>query len=215
MASPIHIYIDGEQVRAPRRRLSGAELRTLVSPPADTIWLDVPDAQDRPVAPDQVIELEDGARFFTDRSRTIYLDKVLYEVRSAVISETDLRALPTPPVGPERGVWKDISDDIDDPLAPGELVRVTDGDRFFTKLLPQREIHIVVNGRRKTVTNRVVGYEQVVAIAFPDGPAGENVTYSVVYSKAIAPKPEGTLAEGGQVTVKDGTRFNVTPTDKS
>ncbi len=215
MAFPIHIYIDGEQVQTPRRRLSGAELRALVSPPADTIWLDVPDAQDRPVAPDQLIELEDGIRFFTDRSRTIFLDKVPYEVQSAVISETDLRALPTPPVGPDRGVWKDIPDDLDDPLAPGELVRVTDGDRFFTKPLPHRDIHIVVNGRRKMVTNRVVTYEQVVAIAFPDGPAGENVTYSVVYSKAVAPKSEGTLAEGGQVTVKDGTRFNVTPTDKS
>ena len=62
VASPIHIYIDGEQVRVPRRRLSGAELRALVSPPADTIWVDVPDAQDRPVAPDQVIELQPAFR---------------------------------------------------------------------------------------------------------------------------------------------------------
>lgn len=215
MASAIHIYIDGEQVKVPRHRLSGAQLRALVSPPANTIWLDVPDAQDPPVALDQVVELEDGVRFFTDRSRTIYLDKVPYEVRSAVISEIDLRALPTPPIGPERVVWKDIPDDIDNSLSPGELVRVIDGDRFFTKLLPQREIQIVVNGRRKTVVSRGVSYEQVVAIAFPDGPIGENVTYSVVYSKAVAPKTEGTLAQGGQVTVKDGTRFNVTSTDKS
>lgn len=215
MASPIHIYIDGEQVQAPRPRLSGADLRALVSPAADTIWLDVPDAQDRLVAVDQIIELKDGARFFTDRARTLFLDKVAYQIRSAVISETDLRALPTPRVGSERGIWKDIPDDLDDPLEPGELVRVTDGDRFFTKLLPQRDIHIVVNGRRKTVVGNVVTYEQVVGIAFPDGPVGENVTYSVVYSKATAPKPEGTLAEGGRVSVKEGTRFNVTPTDKS
>lgn len=214
MAPSIHIYIDGEQVRSPRR-LSGTELRALVSPAAGNIWLDVPDAQDRPVAPDQVIQLEDGSRLFTDRARTIFLDKVAYQVRAAVISEADLRGLPTPPIGPERGVWKDIPDDIDDPLTPGELVRVTDGDRFFSKLLSQRDIQIVVNGRRRTVTGRLVSYEEVVAIAFPDGPAGENVTYSVVYSKAVAPKPEGTLAQGGHVTVKDGTRFNVTPTDKS
>jgi hypothetical protein len=215
VASPIHIFIDTEQVQAPRRRLSGAELRALVSPPADTIWLDLPDAQDRSIAADQVIEVERGTRFFTDRPRTIFIDKVAYPVRSAVILETDLRALTNPPVGADRGVWKDIPDDVDDPLTPGEMVRVTDGDRFFTKPLPRRDVHIVVNGRRRNVTDRTVTYEQVVTIAFPDGPAGENVTYSVVYSKAAAPKSEGTLAEGGQVIVKDGTRFNVTPTDKS
>ncbi|MDR6143347.1 hypothetical protein QE375_002901 [Microbacterium foliorum] len=215
MVSPIYIYIDGEQVQSPRRRLPGAELRALVSPPADHIWLDVADAQDRTVGADQLIELEEGDRFFTDRPRTVFLDKVAYRVRSAVISEADLRALPSPPLGPDRGIWKDIVDDVDDPLAPGELVRVADGDRFFSKLRPQREIHIVVNGRRKQIAGRTISYEQVVAIAFPDGPVGEMVTYSVVYSKAVAPKPEGTLAEGGQVTVKEGTRFNVTPTDKS
>ena len=215
MAIPINIYIDGEQIQAPRRHLSGAELSALVSPPAETIWLDVPDAQDRPVASDQVVELANGVRFFTDRSRTIYLDKVPYQVRSAVISDSDLRALPTPPIGPDRGIWKDIPDDLDYPLTPGELLRVADNDRFFTKPLLQLDIHIVVNGRRKTVADRVVSYEQVVCIAFPDGPAGDNVTYSVVYSKALAPKQDGTLAEGGRVTVKDGTRFNVTPTDKS
>jgi len=211
----IHIHIDGAQLQIPHRRLTGSELLALVPPGAQAIWLDVPDAQDQPIQPGQSIDLEDGDRFFTDRARTIYLDKLAYQVRSAVITAGELRALPTPPLGPDHGIWKDIPDDLDDPIAEGELVRIHDGDRFFSKPLPHRELHIFVNGRRRSISSNVVSYEEIVLIAFPDGAPGANVIYSVVYSNAVSPKREGTLAAGSQVTVKEGSRFNVTPTDKS
>jgi hypothetical protein len=141
------IYIDSEPIEAEGHRLTGAEIRNLTSPPAENLWLDIPDAQDRAITPSQIVVIKDGLRFFTDRPRTIYLDRVAYQVRSAVITEAQLRQLPTPPVAEDHGVWKDVPDDLDDPVRPGELVPVADGDRFFTKELPNREIGVVVNRR--------------------------------------------------------------------
>lgn len=144
-AISMQIYIDGEPITVRRRRLTGTELAALVSPPADNVWLDIPDAQDHPVAPTHVVVLEDGMRFFTDRPRTIYIDKTPYQVRTATLTEAQLRALPTPPVPEDCGIWKDVPDDLDDPIKSGELVAVVDGDRFFTKQLPKRELHVTVN----------------------------------------------------------------------
>lgn len=215
MPPTVHVHIDGQPVTSPKARVTGAELRALTSPPPTSIWLDLPDAQDQLVADDQVIRLSDGDRFFTDRARMIHLNGVAYQVPSSVITEIAIRQLATPPIGADQGVWRDVVDDLDDPLAPGEIVRIAEGDRFFSKPMPHREIGIIVNGRRRTVRTVSVGYEQIVKIAFPDVQPGENVTYSVIYSNAVKPKHEGTLAEGGRVIVKEGTRFRVSQTDKS
>lgn len=145
------IYIDGEPIDVHKRHLTGAELRTLVTPPAGNLWLDVADAQDHSIEPTEQVAIKHDMRFFTDRSRTIYIDKTPYEVRTAVLTVTELRALPTPPVPEDHGIRKDIPDDLDDPIATGELVEIANGDRFFTKLLPQKDIHVTVNRRPVTV----------------------------------------------------------------
>ena len=147
----IRIYIDGEPVEVKERRPTGAQLRVLVNPHAENLWLDVADAQDHPISPTETLAIERDMRFFTDRPRTIYIDKTPYEVRSAVLSETQLRAVPTPLVPDDHGVWKDIPDDLGDPIEAGELVTITNGDRFFTKPLPQRDIQITVNRRSITI----------------------------------------------------------------
>lgn len=141
------IYIDSEPIDAEDHRLTGAEIRNLTSPPAENLWLDIPDALDSAITPSQIVVIKEGLRFFTDRPRTIYLDRVPYQVRSSVITEAELRQLPTPPVAEDHGVWKDVPDDLDDPVRTGDLVPVAHGDRFFTKELPNREIGVVVNRR--------------------------------------------------------------------
>ena len=141
------IYIDGEPIDVKERRLSGAQLRTLVAPSPENLWLDVADAQDYPVGPTELVAIEHEMRFFTDRPRTIYIDKTPYEVRTAVLTETELRTLPTPAVPDDHGIWKDIQDDLDDPIDTGELVPIVSGDRFFTKPIPKKEIRVTVNRR--------------------------------------------------------------------
>lgn len=145
------IFIDSEPIEVNERRLTGAQLRTLVTPPADNLWLDVNDAQDHPVASTEPVAIENGMRFFTDRPRTIYIDKAPFEVRTAALTETQLRELPTPPVPADHGIWKDIQDNLDDPIETGEIVVIINGDRFFTKPLPQKKIHVTVNRRPVTI----------------------------------------------------------------
>ncbi len=147
----IRIFIDGEPIEVTHHRLTGAQLRTLVSPPADNVWLEVADLQNQPIAPTVIVAIEPDMRFFTDRPRTIYIDKVPYEVRTAVLTEAQLRALPTPPVPDDYGIWKDIPGELDDPIKRGELVTIVNGDRFFTKPLPKRHIHVTVNRRPVTI----------------------------------------------------------------
>jgi hypothetical protein len=60
-----------------------------------------------------------------------------------------------------------------------------------------------------------ITYAQVVALEFPDFPNHPERTYSVTYKRGEGNKPEGILAPGGSVKVKDGMEFNVTDTGQS
>ena len=75
---------------------------------------------------------------------------------------------------------------------------------------------IIVNGQEKTVTDHTVSYAEVVQLAFPEMTGNPDVIFNVTYRKSDNEhKPAGTLSEGQDVKVKDGTIFDVTPTTKS
>ena len=73
---------------------------------------------------------------------------------------------------------------------------------------------IIVNGREKIVDHRELTFDEVVQLAFP-GPASPDAQFTVTYSRAVKPQREGILHEGGTVTIKQGTIFDVTRTNKS
>lgn len=73
---------------------------------------------------------------------------------------------------------------------------------------------IIVNTREKTVEERELTFAQVVALAFP-GAHDSEVVFTVTYHRAVAPQHDGNLSEGGTVTIKDGTAFDVTRTRRS
>jgi hypothetical protein len=79
----------------------------------------------------------------------------------------------------------------------------------------KKEYSIVVNGRQKAVTTDELTFAEIVALAFDNPPAGQNVLFTVTYRRGHGNKPEGTLIDGEVVKVKDGMIFNVTATDKS
>ena len=79
----------------------------------------------------------------------------------------------------------------------------------------KKDVTIIVNGRKKAVTKGELSFAEVVALAFNAPPTGENIIFTVTYRNARGDKSEGTLTEGQTVKVKEGTIFNVTPTDKS
>lgn len=73
---------------------------------------------------------------------------------------------------------------------------------------------IVVNGVSEQWNHKKINYEQVVKLAFPGGPTGGNIRYSVTWT---APDGrEGSLRPGsGNLDVVDGMIFDVRNTDKS
>ena len=78
-----------------------------------------------------------------------------------------------------------------------------------------KEITIVVNGREKKVEKGELTFDQLVALAFDDPPTGEFICFTITYRRGQGNKPEGTLAEGETVRVKEGMIVNVIVTDKS
>jgi len=78
-----------------------------------------------------------------------------------------------------------------------------------------KEFTIIVNGREHKVSADVLTFADVVKLAFPNPPTGDNVMFTVTYRNADSDKREGTLVEGKTVTIKNGTIFNVTTTTRS
>lgn len=78
-----------------------------------------------------------------------------------------------------------------------------------------KPVTIIVNGEPHEVPKDEIAFDEVVALAYPDGPQGPNVIYSVTYRKGPDHKPKGILAPGDSVKVKDGMVFDVRVTDKS
>lgn len=78
-----------------------------------------------------------------------------------------------------------------------------------------RDFHIIVNTRERTVEHDVLTYKEVVALAPNLPPLKEGMEYIVTYRHAVAPKHEGDLIEGETVTVKNGTEFVVEPGNRS
>lgn len=74
---------------------------------------------------------------------------------------------------------------------------------------------IIVNARPKEVTDDEQSFNQIVALAFNPVPSGPNIVFTVSYRKGPKENPEGTMAPGQTVEVKDGMVFDVTATDKS
>ena len=73
---------------------------------------------------------------------------------------------------------------------------------------------IIVNAREHKVDDGLVSFEQVVLLAYPTPPQGENVLFTITYRNAEG-GADGQLMPGQSITVKNGTHFNVRVTDKS
>jgi hypothetical protein len=70
---------------------------------------------------------------------------------------------------------------------------------------------IVVNGKQRTVTEHRISYDQVIRLAFPEGPF--DVVFTVAYANPNG--KDGTLASGQDTPVHEGMSFNVVKTNRS
>lgn len=76
-------------------------------------------------------------------------------------------------------------------------------------------VTVIVNGTPKEVAKDDLSYDEVVHLAFESPPYGENTLFSVSYVRGHGSKPEGVLAPGQTLKVKDGMIIDVTATDRS
>lgn len=79
-----------------------------------------------------------------------------------------------------------------------------------------KTVTIVVDGTPYEVPKKEnITYVEVVTLAYPDYPQHPEITYSVTYTRGHGDKPEGILAPGGSVRVKEGMSFRVNRTGQS
>jgi hypothetical protein len=79
-----------------------------------------------------------------------------------------------------------------------------------------KTVTIVVDGTPHEVPKKErITYAEVVTLAYPDFPQHPEITYSVTYTRGYGDKPEGILAPGGSVKVKEGMAFSVNRTGQS
>lgn len=74
--------------------------------------------------------------------------------------------------------------------------------------------HIHVNAEEKTVRQDTLTFHEVCLLAFPDGPFGGNIQYTVTYSGPH--HLEGSMVDGGDpIHLQNGMNFHVDNTDRS
>lgn len=78
-----------------------------------------------------------------------------------------------------------------------------------------KTVTIVVEGTPHEWPKGEISYEEVVTLEFPDFPQHPELSYSVTYERGQGNKPEGVLAPGASVKVKEGMIFNVSRTGES
>lgn len=115
----------------------------------------------------------------------------------------------------EHELFRELDGDREDEAVrkDGEELLLKEDEHFHSA--KERKYRIIVNLEEKVVEQRVLTFRDVVKLAYPNVQDGPNVVYTVTYKKAAAPRHEGTLDEGQNVKIKNGTIFNVRRTDRS
>lgn len=79
-----------------------------------------------------------------------------------------------------------------------------------------KDVAVYFNGRPKQLDkNSEITFNDAVAYAFVQPPGGDNLQFTVQYTKGHSDKPKGSLVEGQSVKAKDGMEFDVTATNRS
>jgi Multiubiquitin len=79
----------------------------------------------------------------------------------------------------------------------------------------KKTLTIIVNGTPHEWQKEEITYAEVVTLEVPNYPQHPEITYSVKYKNGHGNKPEGILAPGASVKVKEGMIFSVSETGQS
>lgn len=170
------------------------------------------------VRPEETVDLRSaGAEKFlvfrSDRSFRFFLDERAFDWGASLISGGTIKRLAGLPSA-TTDVWLDAAGGHDRLIDDTEMVDLASPgtERFVTRTI---RIAIKVNSREREVDHRVLTYWEVVKLAYPEAVPSDQIIYSIDYASGPRQNLNGSLVEGQFVTIKEGMKFYVTPTDKS
>lgn len=79
----------------------------------------------------------------------------------------------------------------------------------------KKTVTIIVEGKPHEWPKEEISYAEVVTLEVPNYAQHPEITYSVKYKRGQGNKPEGVLAPGATVKVKEGMVFSVSETGQS
>jgi hypothetical protein len=112
-------------------------------------------------------------------------------------------------------LFREVRGDQEDLPVPNneQPVHLQEDEHFHSAPEHHHEVTIVVNTEPVPWSHRKITYDQAVKIAYPNGPFGGDVRYSVMWTKPDG--QEGILRPGHSVHVVNDMVFDVRNTDKS
>lgn len=170
------------------------------------------------VRPEETVDLRNAGTekflvFRSDRSFRFFLDERAFDWGASYISGATIKRLAGMP-SETNEVWLDAAGGHDRLIDDNEMVDLASPgtERFVTRTI---QIAIKVNSRHRMVDHRVLTYWEVVNLAYPEAVPSDQIIYSIDYASGPHQNPSGSLVDTQSVTVKEGMKFYVTPTDKS
>jgi hypothetical protein len=117
-------------------------------------------------------------------------------------------------IGAELKLYKEVGGDREDQLIPrdGQEVHLQE-DEHCHSAPAKPDVTIFVNTEPFPWDRPKITYDEVVKLAFPNGPFGGDVKYAVMWTKPDG--QEGALRVGQRVAVVNEMSFDVRNADKS
>lgn len=113
-------------------------------------------------------------------------------------------------IASHRELFREENGNFEDELVPNNdnKIHLIQDEHFYSEAV----FVVIVNGQEKTVTNKILSYYDVVALAFTAQP---EFKYTITYRKGPQSNRKGTLDEGQSIKIKNGMVFDVVRTNKS
>jgi hypothetical protein len=149
-----------------------------------------------------------------DQEVRIHIDRHPYESPNPTTGAA-LYALGKVPAGFQ--LYREArGDQEDEPIHnDNEKEHLTPDEHFYSKEGHHKGFDIIVNAEKHHVDKKRASFEQIVKLAFPTPPPGQNVLFTVTYYNGPKANPEGILTAGQTVKIKNEMVFNVKATDRS
>lgn len=211
--------VNGTRVVTRDPVLTGREMLALagLNPASEHILILLEAPGTRSIGLDEKVDLSEPGRetfraFASDRSFAFTIDERGYEWGAPSIAEADLRLMSGTPE--TKDFVLERKGEPDRPINEGDTVDLAErGTEHFRTELAQ--VIIIVNAEEKSVSGRRITFNEVVRLAFPSPPTGENILITVDYGHGPPANPKGSLKPGQSVKLKNRMVFDVTATDRS